>query len=152
FRKTQRMPRHEHEQRFRVYAAYRAMSFEHQVFFAAVRTAGDPYRAAGSVELAQLATLRLYIGRQREIELQIAGDVRALGIGAERAETGRVGFTLCRDDSVREHLPEQGDEAAIAPHRARRKPCAREHEWDASPPALVVEIRPQLRFEDDGDA
>ena len=66
------------------------MRLEHELLFAAVRAARDPHRAARCVELAQLAPFVVTFGGQGEIELEIAGDVRALGIGAERAKALRV--------------------------------------------------------------
>ena len=54
------------------------------------------------------------------------------------------------EDAVRQRLAEQPDQAAVTLHRARRDARAGQHQRHAQPAAAVVEVRPDLGFEDHG--
>jgi hypothetical protein len=144
------MARHQHQQRVEAGGADRGLRVECGLLLALVRAAGDPDGARARVLRAQRGAPRADVGRQVEVELDVAGDVRALRVGADRAKALRIAFALRGDhDAVRQRFAEQAGEAAIAPHRARRDARARQHQRHATPAALVIERRPELGLEDD---
>ena len=116
-----------------------------------VRAARHPDGASGSVELAQPAPALGDIRRHGEVKLQIPGDVRAVGIGAEGAEAIRITLALRgHDHCARQGLLEQRPETPVAFDRARREPSARKHERHTAAPTLAIQVGPKLGLEDHG--
>jgi len=151
-RKSRRVARHEHAKGIRVTLQQLALRIEEDRLLARVSAAGDPYGPARCMVGAQLTPARDGLLGDREIELEIAGDVSARRGSADRAKALRIRRRLGGDDdTLREGVLEETEEPAVAAHRARRNPRARQDERYATRTALVIQIRPKLGFKDDSE-
>ena len=150
FREALRMTGRHHQQRLRQLLAQAPHRVDERLFFAtAVRTAGHPQRPLRGELAAQRRAARGDIRRQLEVEFQVAGDVRAGLIGAERAETLGVGAALRgHHGDLAERIAEQPSEPLVTADRARGDARARQHQRYAPPAAGAIQVRPQLGLED----
>src|SRR6185437_3827808 len=81
---------------------------------------------------------------------EVARNVCTLRRRAESAEALGVRFALCGNhDGACDGFLEQRTEAPVAIGRAARQTRAGDDEGHAAKPALTVQVRPQLRLDDD---
>src|ERR1700730_5689405 len=99
FVESGRVPRYEDQQRPRMRPAHDSLGFEDDFFLSAVRAPGNPHGARYRVKLPQAATTRADVLRHAEIKLDVARDVRAIGISAQRHEAIGVPRALRGDNN-----------------------------------------------------
>ena len=93
------------------------------------------------------------VGGQLEVELEVAGDLKTCRIRAQGAKAlGILGPLRRNDRRLRERPGEQRPQALVAADRTAGDACARDHQRHAPPRAFAVQVRPQLGFEDHGQA
>ncbi len=98
--------------------------------------------------IAQLLTVSNRVGRYCKIELQIPRDVSPIGIGADIPKATRIACRLrCNHHSLRQSVAEQPSQLAVAAGGLGRYAGAREHERHSALAALVIQVGPQLGFE-----
>jgi len=93
------MARHQHKQCPRMSAANDTMRFEHSFFLSGVRAASHPHRPRRRVKLPELPAARSHVVRHAEVELNVSGDMRSLGISTQGFEAVRITFALSRHDN-----------------------------------------------------
>ena len=136
----------------RYLAAHGCVGVEDDFFLAIVCAARDPHRSIGNVIPPERRTLDTRVVWHVEVELDVPGDVSTFRAGADRSESLGVGLRLCRnDDSVRQRFAEQPHHPPVPGQRAWGYPGTGEDQRNSAAPALVIQIRPQLCFEDDGN-
>ena len=132
--------------------AHLAVRGEQHVFFRSRACCPRPRPAGARPAVAAALRPRFDVGWIAEIELDVAHHVGVRRTRADGLETLGVLRALRRDENaVRQRLAEQADEPPITRHRARRDARAREHQRHAEPAAAVIQVRPDLRFEDHGE-
>ena len=106
--------------------------------------------APAAVEPRELAGAVEHLGRGRDVELEVAGDLDACR--SERAEPRRIGRGLRTDRAeVAERCARERRHPRVAPRRFFRQARVREEDRDALPPARAHEVRPQLGLHDDAE-
>ncbi len=106
----------------------------------------DPDSAPGAQQCTQLAALRVDVFRNREVELDVAGDRHVAG--AERFEPGGILRRLRGDaGEMAERFAGEPGHAGIAGSRARGKPRIHQEDGNAADVAFEEEVGPDLGLE-----
>src|SRR5579859_7404252 len=102
------MPRRDDKQSARLLGTDELLSLQQRLFLAAaMSTARNPYQPSRRVIVPHGAAALGDVGGDREIKLQVAGNMRVAGVGAERAKATGVGLALRGDhDTLRKGLAE----------------------------------------------
>ena len=146
------MTRHQHQQRRGMRPRTARWASQHLLLLDLMRAARDPYRPLRRELRAQPPAIREHAVRHREIGLEIAGDRNARGRHAQVREALRIGRGLRRHLHDRSPAPHaQGArEPAVAPRGAFRQARTRQHQRHLRRRAGTKQVRPDFRFQDDG--
>src|SRR4051812_47838631 len=92
--KPRHMPRHYSQQRPRMRAAHNLVRFEDVLLLTSVSAPSHPHGPGGSIKLTQAPPPFANILRYAEIELDVARDMRAIGIRSQGHEATGINLSL----------------------------------------------------------